>query len=208
MQEKPISELLLEAHILADHIVNAMDCIGQVEAMHLIFSMEQHKDFYKKAPHFFLTARNAMVYRFQLEVAKLFDTDSDTIAFPPFKDAIARGKHIGKNFLTRYKTLYKQTKSSINNIQLRRNKMLAHANYNASHDILSFQKELPFDLDQMKELLLTMLEICNKVIQKYTNGAIELHAYFGNDDFVRLFGYETEAEKVIRQELCGTHDQL
>ncbi len=202
MQEKKITDLVIESQILGEHIVNSLDCIGQVSAMHRICSMEKYRETYKTAAHFFVTAEQAMVYRYQIEIAKLFDNHGDTIGFSRFKNAISAGKHLDNRYIEKYRAQHKLAEASINSILERRNNILAHANYAISHDIATYQREHNLDIKQLKKLLEIMLEICNAVIIKYSDGVPELFSYAGNDDFLRLFGIETEAE-VVRKRWFG-----
>lgn len=193
---------LEDAYIFAQHIVIALDCLGECKAMNRIFTGE-HKHEYKKAPHFYRTAHQAMIYRFQMEVAKLFDDDNKAKTFDEYKNLLFKNNVLSSSLSAEYKTLKKQADASLCEIKNLRNKILAHSDkeFFNTHD--TFAEQHQYDIDAIEKLLKNMLCICNHVILKFTKEApAPLFSVYNNDDFVKLFGYTTEAERELERWLA------
>lgn len=197
MENNIPEKLYIEAQIYAEHIINALDCIGEVQAMHQVFKNGQHEDILKTAPHYFITARQAMVYRYQIEVAKLFDSRRDSLDFSRFMKSINSGNYIPQSLSDRFKERDSESKECLKAIKNRRNKILAHADVAHAKDIVTYQKEQTFELEKVQALLFTMLEVCNTLIITYSKTPADMYSYANNDDFLRLFGLETSADKTL-----------
>lgn len=124
-----------DAIVLSERILTALKCIYEVEAMNFIFDKDEHKDDWKVAPHFYSTAHQAMIFRFMVEVSKLFD--NDTLNFDNFKNKICRANSYEKKIFEEYNLSIKIAKKDIQAIQDRRNKLLAHAD----NQFLNYEKD-------------------------------------------------------------------
>lgn len=222
------TQLLSESRIFAQHIVIAIDCLDQSCAMDKIFTDSKHAAEFKAAPYFYRTAYHAMRFRFELEVNKLFDQESRS--FDSFKNdlsnyeknsqqeaasftnGLSSGKRILQQKAVSFKLAYKLAENDINVIRNRRNKIHAHSDANCFNDPDLFSEAHPFNRENIRKLLLSMLDLCNAVILCYTEeGIAQLHGIGNSDDFVKLFGYETTFKKQcddILEEWVTRHDQL
>ena len=199
--KKTISEeIFFEAQKHAECIIEALDCINEVDAMYQIFGNDKHKDAFKKAPHFFTTVRQAMVYLYHIDISKLFDSDTNVLSFIKFINFLQKEGYVKREAYINYKMHYRRAKADIDAIKSRRNKILAHTDREHAFNIHTFQKEHGFNLKRVNDLLAVMLDICNSVIFYYSNadGPAELYSTIFCDDFVQLFGQESASEKLLR----------
>lgn len=88
MNKTNAEKLLSDADIFAQHIVSAIDCLDQSNAMDRIFSDPKYLGAYREAPRFYRTAYLAMLFRAEMEVCKLFDQKGKS--FDSFKNELAR----------------------------------------------------------------------------------------------------------------------
>lgn len=182
------------AHIFAQHIVIAIDCMDQSCAMDKIFRDPRFSSKYKIAPYFFRTTYHALRFRFEIEVSKLFDQKSKS--FDSFKNGLVHDKLISAKETMAYKDAKQIAHGDLSQIRTRRNKIHAHSDSEVFDNPDIFSDEHPFCWENVRKLLICMLEICNLVIFKYTEEGIAQTYGIGNsDDFTRLFGCETEFEK-------------
>lgn len=183
-----------EAHIFAQRIVIAINCMDQSCAMDRVFSDPQFSPKYKIAPHFFRTAYHALRYRFEIEVNKLFEQKSKS--FDNFKNQLSQISLIRSVDEEAYKRAKQIAKKDLEEIRIRRNKIHAHSDAETFCDPDIFSKQHPICMDVIRALLISMLNICNWVILCDTSTTLPQLYDFGNsDDFVRLFGCKTESEK-------------
>lgn len=189
-------DYLENASIFAAHIVVALDCLEEARAMNRIFSQEKYQSHLKTAPNFFKTAYHAMLYRFQMEVALLFEENSNVISFLQFKNQLAQDHIIGKEQIEKFKSAYKDSKAVLGDISKKRNKYLAHLDkqyFNAPGPFIYYDM---VDFDKLESLLRCMLYICNYVIMMSTKkGIARIQTTRNGDDFVKLFGYLTKDEE-------------
>lgn len=195
-----LEKLFDDACIFAQHIVAALDCLGECRAMNQIFTSPQHKDQYPVARHFYRTAYFAMRFRFHMEVAKLFDSDSHSESFPNFKNRAYHAGLIDATDKSKYSELKGNAQKDIDVIEERRNKIYAHSDKCVFNEPDQYLDEHPFDDKTIETLLYTMLFICNKVIIHLTKDIpARLFSADNNDDFIKLFGYETKSEVALRK---------
>lgn len=199
-----ISELLAETFLFGTNIVIALDCYHEAQAMDSILSDKQHGDLYKKAPHFFLTAHQAMLYRFNMEVAKMFEENGKVKNWFEYKNTIIRGNFLAKNSFSAFQTNFAKANASINAISKRRNKFLAHSDRDTWNNSKAVIEENPVDYQAVEALLYSMLEICNKIQMRYDEGGpVHLFSDGNSDDFVRLVGMRTkwdiESEELFKK---------
>lgn len=182
-------ELVADAKIFAQHIVVALDCLGEMEAMRNIFTSQEHQEQYKKASHFYFTAYHAMQYRVQMIIANLFDNSGKS--FDTFKNTVCKNTSLF-NF-SDYVNKKKAAQQDINAIRTIRNKFLAHpdkAYFNCPETVYDNN---PFSFQTIEKLLFSMLCLCNKIILYYDKAVpAQLFSAYNRDDFIKLFGYKTE----------------
>lgn len=189
-----LEQLMVDADIFAQHIVIAVDCLDQTRAMDKIFSNPEYSAQYRVAPHFYRTAFHAMRYRLEMEIDKLFDQKSKS--FDSFKNNLSRNKLIADPEAEKYKECKHKAQGDLRAISDRRNKIHAHSDAGCFNNPDTFAEEHPVNWDCVRELLLIMLHICNGVILHLAQeGPAPLRGIGNSDDFIRLFGYETEFEK-------------
>lgn len=195
-----IDQYMDDARMFAQHIVVALDCLSQVQAMDQIFGQKKHQVDYRKAPHFYRTAYHAMLYRFQMEVIKLFDKDGDSYTFPEFKNILYKNGLLTHQMGDDYEMCHKIAKKDIGAIRTRRNKDLAHPDKEWFNRPEQLYNENPLNFDRIDKLLQVMLLICDKILlQNSEYGPAQLYSTYNGDDFVKLFGYETRDEKETRE---------
>lgn len=194
--ELSTESLYAEANIFAQHIVIAIDCLDQSHAMSKIFCDPRFSSRSKDAPHFFWTAYNAMRFRFEIEVNKLFDQNKKSKSFDLFKDFLAQNNIVSPDYLAAYKNAKRAAKKDIDQIHVRRNQIHAHTDIKTFYNPDTFSEEHPFHGESIRKLLICMLNLCNMVIFNHTKvGAAQLYGISNSDDFVKLFGCETESDK-------------
>ncbi len=187
-----------DARIFAQHIVIAIDCLDQSRAMVKIFCDPKFSSRYKDASHFFRTAYHAMRFRFEIEIDKLFDTKSKS--FDSFKNHLIQNNMLSNEAAIAYKNAKREAKRDLKQIHTRRNKIQAHSDAKTFNDPDVFSEEHPFCEDNVRKLLICMLNICNRIIFTYTEiGIAQLYGLGNSDDFVRLFGCETDFDKQNRE---------
>ena len=188
--------LLSDADIFAQHIVIAIDCLDQSRAMDRIFRDPKHSGNFKDAPHFYRTAFWAMKYRFEIEVYKLFDKKGKS--FDNFKNLLTQNGLLSSSNAQLYKKRRSDAQCDLTAINNRRNKIRAHSDSEYFNNPSCLEDQNPIDYDCIRELLMIMLSICNGVILRLTDDVpANLHGIGNSDDFVRLFGYETEFDKIV-----------
>lgn len=188
------------AHIFAQHIVTAIDCMDQSCAMDKIFRNPRFSSKYKIAPYFFRTTYHALRFRFEIEVSKLFDQKSKS--FDSFKNGLVHDSLISAKETTAYKDAKQIACGDLKQIRTRRNKIHAHSDSGVFDNPDIFSDEHLFCWENVRKLLICMLEICNWVILKYTEeGTAQIYGIGNSDDFIRLFGCETEFEKQVDKAL-------
>ncbi len=183
-----------DAHIFAQHIVIAIECMNQSCAMDRVFSDPECSSSYKIAPRFFRTTYHALRFRFEIEVSKLFDQKGKS--FDSFKNELTQNNLLRLDFAEAYKNAKQTAQKDIEQIRVRRNKIHAHSDIETFRNPDIFSEEHPFDWESIRKLLFSMLNICNWIILTQTKAEIpQLYGADNSDDFVRLFGCETEFEK-------------
>ena len=195
---KDTNEVVHEACMFAQHIVVALDCMHETQAMSMIFANKANLPQFKIAPHFYLTSYHAMEYRMQLEIIKLFDKSSRS--FVNFEDDLKKNKWITETDIDQFESKWSLYENDIEAIRKRRNKVIAHsdAKYFRHPEIIFETNKI--DLCHLEDLLQSMLGICNGIIQSYVKEGIPpLFSTFNGDDFVKLFDMETEAEQKLKQ---------
>lgn len=143
-----------------------------------------------------------MLYRFNMEVAKMFDNDGKSKTWREYKNAINRNNFLSKESFSDYLAAFSKAKSSIEAIINRRNKFLAHSDGRMWVDSNAVISENPIDYEDVEALLYSMMEICNRIVLIYSEDRpANLFSDNQGDDFVRLFGMKTlgevEAEKLF-----------
>lgn len=190
--------LYKDSIILSERILSALYCIYEADAMSFVFSKPEHQADWKKAPHFYVTTYQALIFRFMIEVCKLFD--AATLNFNSFKNDLYKLGY-SQSLIDHYNVRKTTASKDIKAIEQRRNKLLAHADnefisYKSDpfYDTQTFLKEKPFNCDRIIELLNLMLKICNQVIVDYSGDLTNCRLLDNEDDFKRIFGYETNTE--------------
>lgn len=181
------------ANIFAQHIIKALDCLHEYNAMNTVFEQEENLKQFNIAPHFFLTAYHAMLFRFEIEVCKLFDENS--YSFNNFKNSLIKNNIIQKNEVEKYVVAYNVARNDIKEILNKRNKLNAHSDKDVFLTPDIYAEEHSYKSSNVNRLLYEMLWICNLTIQRQTTDGIpQIKGTDNGDDFLKLFGYETEAE--------------
>lgn len=191
-------KLYKDSIILSERILSALYCIYEADAMSFVFNKPEHKADWKKASHFYITTYQALIFRFMIELCKLFD--DRTLNFNSFKNNLCKTGY-SQSLIDNYNILKKIASKDFEAIKQRRDKLLAHTDnefisYNSEpfYDTQTFLKGKPYNCDTIIELLNLMLKICNQVIVDYSGDRINCRFLADEDDFKRLFGYETNAE--------------
>ena len=198
-----MSEYAKDASIFAQHIIIALDCLEEARAMQSIFWQEKYESQYKIAPHFYSTAYHALLFRCQVEIAKLFDENS--YRFAQFKNDLCRAKEIELSDCEEYTLREKIADKDLKAIRNRRNKVLAHSDKEYFNNPKELFDNEPVNLETIKPLLLTMLKICNRVIFNSSEyGPANLYSTYNGDDFVKLFGVKTWYEHDMEKHLHAT----
>lgn len=191
-----MDEYAERASMFAQRIVVALDCLEEARAMQKIFVQEKFRTQYQTAPHFYLTAYFAMLFRFQVDVAKLFDNKTGTYSFECFKNELARAGKIKTQDAYEFKHKKDIADDDLTELRKRRNTFFAHTDKKYFNDPQCVFRNHPVSFDNIKQLLQIMLKICNQVIwDSSQHGSPCLYSTYNGDDFVKLFGYTTQSEK-------------
>ena len=186
MNKTNAEKLLSDADIFAQHIVSAIDCLDQSNAMDRIFSDPKYLGAYREAPRFYRTAYLAMLFRAEMEVYKLFDQKGKS--FDSFKNELARNGLLRTDNGKDYKDAKKEAKNDIETIRLRRNKVQAHSDAEFFNNPDVFVENHAVQWSNIRNLLDCMLKICDWAIICCTQEGIgQTYSTINSDDFVQLF---------------------
>lgn len=169
-------------------------CLDELDAL-----KEIGNDKIKIAKHFFYIAHSSLIYRYSMELAKLFDIEKGLSIYRISNLCGANKEYFDNTFdIIQYcrdfrKELKKYNKL-IDNIRGRRMKTYAHND----KDYYLFNKkaiiEFPIDLEEVKNLA-DILYIFAHTMQEKINSTRQNYGYLSNtDDVKHLFGMKTKDE--------------
>ena len=200
MQERVSKETLTE---IIDGLHLQMVWVWlSIDSLEAINSIDKNK--LRVAKNFIYITRSSLIYRYSMELAKLFDTEKGLsinrinnmcLQNKEYFDATFDILEYCKNF----KKSLNQYNSLTKNITERRRKTYAH---NDKDYYLFSQKaidDFPLDMEKIKSLARTIYDFA-KVMQEKIGSKrtyIEYPAY--SDDVKRLFGEKTDAEKWLEE---------
>lgn len=176
-------ELIRKARVFQWIIINIILCIDEVIA---ISKIDEELINAKKASEFLYAAQNAMVYRYTMEIAKLFDSESKSVNFSSFKNELAQEGFKSEN-LEKYKEKIKKYKNDIKSIKKRRHKILAHNDLEYFYDIKKCNCDYRLDLSNILDLMRTMLMICNDYLEYKGYSNLKYDIENNHNDVKHLF---------------------
>lgn len=165
-------------------------CIDELDAL-----QEIGNDRIKIAKNFFYITHSSLIYRYSMEIAKLFD-DGDVLSIYRIRNICLKHKEYFSVDITEYckkfKDELKKYNETIINIQNRRNKTYAHND----KEYYLFKKRAiqdnPLDYEAIKKLA-DLLYYFAKTMQEKINSCRKEQGYPANtDDVKRLFRLKTK----------------
>lgn len=169
-------------------------CIDELDAI-----QEIGNDKIKIAKNFFYITHSSLIYRYSMELAKLFDK-GDVLSIYKIRNMCLNNEEYFKpdidmkEYCKAFKNELDKYKTTICNIQKRRNKTYAH---NDEEYYLFNEKaihENPLDCESIKKLT-NILYIFATTMQEKINSCRKEQGYPTNtDDVKKLFGIKTNDE--------------
>ena len=170
------------------------ECIDIVEYLSNV-----NKEKLKPSRNFWHMTKSSLIYRYSIELAKLFD-ESEGLSIYDIRNLCIRNSAFFNNpsFVTQYcKDFKKQIKNhseTVKNLCDRRNKTYGH---NDKDYYLFTQKaidDFPLDFEDIKNLALLIYNFATTLQKNINSTRKELGYLAYYDDVKRLFGEKTEAD--------------
>ena len=169
-------------------------CLDTLDALKNI-----DKDKLKVANNFFYITHSSLIYRYSIELAKLFD-EKDGLSIYQIKNMCVQNKNyfdtsfdVDKHCNDFKKALH-QHDSLIKNIRERRRKTYAH---NDEEYYLFSKKaiiDFPLDIEEIKLLANTIYSFAKQMQEKIGSSRSNLGYPANSDDVKRLFGEKTDSD--------------
>lgn len=175
-------------------------CIYSLEAIRGI-----DKNQIKRAQNFMYITHSSLIYRYSMELAKLFDKQ-DGLSINQIKNMCLNNKEYFdpsfdiEEYCKSFKKELNQYNSIIKNIRERRRKTYAH---NDKDYYLFRQKaidDFPLDMDEIKTMSAIMYNFAKTMQEKIGSSRADLGLPAHSDDVKRLFGGKTDVDLWLEEE--------
>lgn len=177
-------------------------CLDELDALKEVGNDRLKK---LKANNFFYIAHTSIIFRYEVELTKLFDkNNSGSINwicnrinnnieyFLHPNEVEAKCKQLKKDI--------KKYKNTLGNIHNRRNKTLAHNDIDYYYFSQKAIDDFPFDYEEVKELATSLLDFSIYLYKEIGSDKKSLGYVTHPDDVKRIFGLKTEGD-LFKEEL-------
>ncbi len=175
-------------------------CIDSLEAIRGI-----DKNQIKRAQNFMYITHSSLIYRYSMELAKLFDKQ-DGLSINQIKNMCMNNKEYFdpsfdiEGYCKSFKKELNQYNCLIKNIRERRRKTYAHND----KDYYLFRRkaidDFPLDMEEIKAMATIMYNFAKTMQEKIGSNRAGLGLPAHSDDVKRLFGGKTDVDLLLEEE--------
>lgn len=195
----------LQEHISKDKLTEIIDGLHlqmvwvwlAIDSLDAIKTIDKGK--IKRAQNFMYITHSSLIYRYSMELAKLFDKKEGLHIYKIRNLCLQNKEYFDTSFdITEYclnfKETLKQYNSSIENLKKRRMKTYAH---NDEEYYLFSQKaidDFPLDMEEIKSIATVLYNFAKTMQEKIGSKRANLGYPTNSDDVKRLFGDKTDTD--------------
>ena len=195
----------MQEHISKDKLTEIIDGLHlqmvwvwlAIDSLDAIKTIDKEK--MKRAQNFMYITHSSLIYRYSMELAKLFDKKEGLHIYKIRNLCLQNKKYFDTSFdITEYclnfKKTLKQYNSSIENVKKRRMKTYAH---NDEEYYLFSQKaidDFPLDMEEIKSIATVLYNFAKTMQEKIGSKRANLGYPTNSDDVKRLFGDKTDTD--------------